>query len=300
MVASKGPPVYLAVRLAMATAVIVVASPHMTHALRFVGRGVIVAGALAGIALGVTLPIGVVTGFIVGIGSAAIVHLLVGSPAGRLTLDQVGAALDEIGVEANGLRQAPLEPRGVALATATASDGRSLLVKIYGRDAWDGQLLASTWSALWHRGESPHLGASRLQLVEHEAFLTLMAERGGVQVMPVVAAGTAAEGDALLVSETTARSFDSLDPAEIDDGLLRDRLGHGRAAAWIGPGPRADRWAAAEGPVRWVAGAHRLRQGHDRGHPAGAHDGPRPGPGHDRPRRGTGPGDRRRARLPRR
>jgi hypothetical protein len=189
MVASKGPPVYLAVRLAMATAVIVVASPHMTHALRFVGRGVIVAGALAGIALGVTLPIGVVTGFIVGIGSAAIVHLLVGSPAGRLTLDQVGAALDEIGVEASGLRQAPLEPRGVALATATASDGRSLLVKIYGHDAWDGQLLASTWSALWHRGESPHLGASRLQLVEHEAFLTLMAERGGVPVMPVVAAG---------------------------------------------------------------------------------------------------------------
>jgi hypothetical protein len=37
--------------------------------------------------------------------------------------------------------------------------------------------------------ESPHLGASRLQLVEHEAFLTLMAERGGVPVMPVVAAG---------------------------------------------------------------------------------------------------------------
>ena len=221
VVASKGPPVYLAVRLAMATAVIVVASPHMTHALRFLGRAVIVAGAFAGIALGVTLPIGVLTGFIVGIGSAAIVHLLVGSPAGRLTLDQVGAALDEIGVEATGLRQAPLEPRGVALATATASDGRSLLVKVYGRDAWDGQLLASTWSALWHRGESPHLGASRLQLVEHEAFLTLMAERGGVQVMPVVAAGTAAEGDALLVSETSARSFDSLDPAEVGDGLLR-------------------------------------------------------------------------------
>ena len=221
LVASKGPPVYLAVRLAMATAVVVVASPHMTHALRFFGRAVIVAGAFAGIALGVTLPIGVLTGFIVGIGSAAIVHLLVGSPAGRLTLDQVAAALDEIGVEATDLRQAPLEPRGVALATATASDGRSLLVKVYGRDAWDGQLLASTWSALWHRGESPHLGASRLQLVEHEAFLTLMAERGGVQVMPVVAAGTAAEGDALLVSEATARSFDSLDPAEVDDGLLR-------------------------------------------------------------------------------
>jgi hypothetical protein len=44
-------------------------------------------------------------------------------------------ALAESGVEATGLRQAPLEPHGVAIATAEAPDGRSLLVKIYGRDA---------------------------------------------------------------------------------------------------------------------------------------------------------------------
>ncbi len=220
--ASHGPPVYLAVRLAMATSVIVVASPHMTKSLRLIGRFVVVAGAVGGIALGVALPIGVLTGFIVGIGSAAFVHLLVGSPGGRLTLEQVAAALGEIGVEAADLRHAPLEPRGVALATARAPDGRSLLVKIYGRDAWDGQLLASTWSALWHRGETPHLGSGRLQLVEHEAFVTLLAERGGVPVLPVLAAGMAAEGDALLVSDATARPFARLDPTEVDEGLLRE------------------------------------------------------------------------------
>ncbi|MGZ8578383.1 MAG: lysylphosphatidylglycerol synthase transmembrane domain-containing protein [Actinomycetota bacterium] len=219
--ASHGPPVYLAVRLAVATAVIVVTSPHMTKSLRFVGRCVVVVGAVASVALGVALPIGVLTAFIVGIGSAALVHLLVGSPGGRLTLEQVAAALDELGVEAGDVRNAPLEPRGVALATATAPDGRALLVKVYGRDAWDGQLLASTWSALWHRGETPHLGSGRLQLVEHEAFVTLLAERGGVPVLPVLAAGMAAEGDALLVSEATARSFARLDPTEVDDGLLR-------------------------------------------------------------------------------
>jgi hypothetical protein len=70
-------------------------------------------------------------------------------------------ALAELGVEATGLRQVPLEPHGVAIATAEAPDGRSLLVKIYGRDAWDGQLLASAWSSLWYRGDTvPYTSAS--------------------------------------------------------------------------------------------------------------------------------------------
>ena len=86
-------------------------------------------------------------------------------------------ALAELGVEATGLRQAPLEPHGVAIATAEAPDGRSLLVKIYGRDAWDGQLLASAWSSLWYRGDTPHLSLGRREQVEHEAFVTLRAER---------------------------------------------------------------------------------------------------------------------------
>ncbi|HSO56161.1 MAG TPA: hypothetical protein VL330_26235 [Actinomycetes bacterium] len=69
-------------------------------ALALLGRGrrrllfeEVLAGALAvGIALETTLPIGMVAAFAVGSGSAAIVHLLFGSPAGRLTLDQVADA----------------------------------------------------------------------------------------------------------------------------------------------------------------------------------------------------------------
>ena len=58
-----GPPaVYLAIRLAVATAIVVMASPHMSRPLRFIGRWVVTFGALAGIALGVTLPIGMVAG----------------------------------------------------------------------------------------------------------------------------------------------------------------------------------------------------------------------------------------------
>ena len=212
MAASGSPPVYVAVRLAVATAVVVMASPYLARPLRYVGRAVVGVGALAAIALETAFPIGMVAAFAVGIGSAAIVHLLFGSPAGRLTLDQVADALADLGVEASGLRQAPLEPRGVAIATAEAPDGRSLLVKVYGRDAWDGQLLAAAWTALWYRGDTPHLALGRRQQVEHEAFVTLLAERAGVAVLPVVAAGMASEQDALLVTEATGRP---LRPARI-------------------------------------------------------------------------------------
>ena len=116
---AKGTPaVYLAVRLAVATAMVVMASPHMSRPLRFIGRWVVTVGALAGIALGVTLPIGMVAGLLIGLGSAAIMHLILGSPAGRLTLDQIATALGDLGVAATDLRHAPLEPSGVALVLA--------------------------------------------------------------------------------------------------------------------------------------------------------------------------------------
>jgi uncharacterized membrane protein YbhN (UPF0104 family)/tRNA A-37 threonylcarbamoyl transferase component Bud32 len=224
--ASGSPPVYLAVRLALATAVVVVASPYLARPFRYLGRSVVGLGAVAGIALGTALPIGMVAAFAVGIGSAAVVHLVFGSPAGRLTLDQVADALAELGVEATGLRQAPLEPRGVAIVTAEAPGGQSLLVKIYGRDAWDGRLLATAWSSLWYRGETPHLALGRRQQVEHEAFVALLAERAGVAVLPVVAAGMASERDALLVTEATGRPLHTLDPHQIDDQLLEGIWGN--------------------------------------------------------------------------
>jgi uncharacterized membrane protein YbhN (UPF0104 family)/tRNA A-37 threonylcarbamoyl transferase component Bud32 len=232
--ASGSPPVYLAVRLALATAVVVAASPYMARPFRYIGWWVVGIGGVAGVALGTGLPIGMIVAFAVGVGSAAIVHLLFGSPAGRLTFDQVAGALAELDVDATRLRQAPLEPRGVAIAFAEGPDGRSLLVKIYGRDAWDGQLLASVWSSLWYRDDGPHLALGRRQQVEHEAFVTLLAERAGVAVLPVVAAGMASQRDALLVTEVTGRPLRTLDPDEVDDELLRGIWGNARRLHALG------------------------------------------------------------------
>jgi uncharacterized membrane protein YbhN (UPF0104 family) len=238
-IAASDPPArYPAMRLALAAAVVVAASPHVSRPLRRIGRFVLIAGAFASVALGVAWPSGVVAGFAVGVGAAALVHLVLGSPGGRLSLDQVRMALADLGVAAADLRYAPLSPSGVAIVLGRTADGRSIRVKVYGRDAWDGQLLTSLWSSVWNRGETPRVGG-RLQQVEHEAFVTLLAERSGIVVQPVVTAGLAAGRDAMLVIETgdarplSALGADDLDDAtlrrvwELDDALFRARIAHG-------------------------------------------------------------------------
>jgi len=242
-IASSNPPArYPAMRVAIAAAVVVSASPHVSRPLRRIGRIVLVLGAAASVAVGVAVPSGIAAGFAVGIGAAALVHLLLGSPGGRLSLDQVRIALADLGVGAVDLRYAPLGPSGVAIVLGQTADGRSIRVKVYGRDAWDGQLITSVWSSLWNRGETPRVGG-RLQQVEHEAFVTLLAERAGVTVQPVVTAGLAEGRDAILVIDTgdarplSVLSADDIDDAtltriwELDAKLFRARIAHGRLDA---------------------------------------------------------------------
>ena len=88
---------------------------------------------------------------------------------------------------------------GVFVVRAEDAAGRPLLVKVYGRDAYDSQLLAKLWRTLWYQGAGPRLRLSRVQAVEHEALVTLLAAQAGVPTRTVVTAGEAAAGDALLV-----------------------------------------------------------------------------------------------------
>ena len=80
-------------------------------------------------------------------------------------------------------------------------EGRHLDVSVYGRDASDAQLLAKTTRFLLYRDSGPTLTFTRRQQVEHEAYLTLMAEQAGAHMAQVLAAGPAGPArDALLVT----------------------------------------------------------------------------------------------------
>jgi uncharacterized membrane protein YbhN (UPF0104 family) len=143
-----------------------------------------------------------------GTAAATLIHLIFGSPGGRPTPDEVARALADLGFETEHVEHASLQRRGVGTMRVVEPGGETFLVKVYGRDAWDGQLLSSIWSFLWYRDETPTLTLSRLQQVEHEAFVTLMAERAQVPVLPVVAAGPVAN-DALLVVDLEGEPLSS-------------------------------------------------------------------------------------------
>jgi uncharacterized membrane protein YbhN (UPF0104 family)/tRNA A-37 threonylcarbamoyl transferase component Bud32 len=219
LTSSGPPPIFPAIRIALVTAVLVTTSPHLGMPARRAGRLLLTVGTLSSIALGAVQPIGVIAGLSLGAAAATLIHLIFGSPGGRPTPDQVAEALADIGFETQHVEPARLQHRGVGMMRAASPDGGSLLIKVYGRDAWDGQLLSSIWSFLWYRDETPTLTLSRLQQVEHEAFVTLLAERAGVPVLPVVAAGPVAN-DALVVVDLEGEPFSSSE--DVTDEMLAD------------------------------------------------------------------------------
>lgn len=220
-VGADPPPVYLAIRLAVLTAVVVTASPYMTRPLRRVGRALIALGALASVALGIAYPIGIVAGLLIGMLAGAIVHLVRGSPGGLLTFDEVATALSDIGVrvESSSIAMTSIQIPGEQLLRASTTSGDIVVVKVYGRDAWDAQFVGSLWNSLTTRGENLQVTAGRRERVEHESLVVLLAERAGVPVLPLVAAGESVEGDALLVTNGSALSFESM-PADLVEDLM--------------------------------------------------------------------------------
>ena len=217
---SSGPPVvYVASRVAVLTAIIVTASPHLARPWRYASRVVIALGALAAIGLNATNLLGASAGIAVGIAAAAITHLVLGSPQGRLTDAQVQVALADLGVPTTGVSASP-DPQAVNLLVARTEQDTELRVTVYGRDAWDSQLVGSLWTALTRRGERAQIWGTRRSRVEHEALFTLLASEAGVPTLDVVAVGVADQGDALLVTTSPRASLDDLDAETLDDELL--------------------------------------------------------------------------------
>ena len=104
---------YPSIRLAMTAAVVMTASPHLALPVRRLGRWLIGFSAIAVAALGATSPLGAVAALLVAAGSAAFVHLVFGSSAGRPSLELVRDALAQLGVATTGLEVADRQTAGL-------------------------------------------------------------------------------------------------------------------------------------------------------------------------------------------
>ena len=193
-----GPPGFPPGLLTLSTAAISSASPHLARPYRHLGRWLIAAQFAGAMFLGATFASGGIAAIAVGLLASAGVHLVFGSPGGRPDAARILIALEQLGIQVDDLRPLPMHREGAVLFEGSDDQG-SLLVKVYGRDAWDGQLLSNVWRLAWYRDTHRSARLSRIELVEHEGFVTLLAERSGVSVPPLVTAGSAGRGDALVV-----------------------------------------------------------------------------------------------------
>jgi len=175
-----------------------VGSPRMTRPYRTLGRWVVVLGTVSVAMLGLSSPLGALASSLAGVVLAGVLRLALGSCGGDPDPERLAEGLRALGLSVTELAPTANRESGVAQFSALDHDGRPLLVRVCGRDARDTQVLVKAWRSIWYR-EAGALTLTRLQQVEHEALLTLVAAQAGVPVAAVIRVGQTPEKDAVLV-----------------------------------------------------------------------------------------------------
>jgi uncharacterized membrane protein YbhN (UPF0104 family) len=187
-------------RVAATVAVATAALPYVSRWLQRTIDTILVLLAVATVVDASGLPVSVLASLALGWGITALVHLIFGSPLGLPSTAEVQQLLSDLDLDADSIAPKERQEWGVGRFGGRIGSA-DVDVSVYGRDAADAQLLAKTARFLFYRDSGPTLTFTRRQQVEHEAYLTLMAERAGANVPAVLAAGPAGPaGDALLVT----------------------------------------------------------------------------------------------------
>jgi undecaprenyl-diphosphatase len=208
---------------AVVAAMVAVATPYLPKATyRGAAWGLAVLTAGADVYLGVSLPLGAFAAVFVGWGVGALLHLLWGAPGRRTSEVVVRRVLERAGLrptEIVVIRDHLGAPREFQVSTET---GDRLRVEVIGRLHRRGgpwyrlrRLLASVEVEDEPRLSTPYHEA------EHEALVTLFAQRAGLRTPPIVLTCETRHGAPLLVRQRIeGRRLTELRCEEIDDWLL--------------------------------------------------------------------------------
>jgi len=214
---------YPELRLAAATAVIVVVGPELVRTVRVVATWLVPLASLGAVVLGAARPSGGLAGLALGLGAGAIPRLAFGTAAGVPPTAQVRDAMTSLGIEVSDLRPAAQQHVGAAEYVGHDADGHPLKLRVLGRDAQDTQRLARQWRLLSYKDPPRSAPTGRLEQVEHEALATVMAAQAAVRVPEVVMAALGPDGDALVVTRQPDIEPLELSSAEqVSDGTLDD------------------------------------------------------------------------------
>ena len=218
-------------QVALFMSVTMAALPYLSRGLQRIIEIFVALVALAAAVGGHGLPVNLLGSLAIGWAAAVAVRLVFGSPLGLPSAEDVRLLLGELGVHAGPVRAVPRQVWGVAKyrASQTAdgdggAPGQPVAVSVYGRDAADAKLLTKAGRFLFYRDSGPSLTITRLQQVEHEAYLTLRAGQSGATVPEIIEAGVAGPSrDALIVSGWPAgQLLSEADGGTISDAALDD------------------------------------------------------------------------------
>jgi uncharacterized membrane protein YbhN (UPF0104 family)/tRNA A-37 threonylcarbamoyl transferase component Bud32 len=212
---------YPELRLATATAVLVVVGPELVRNIRALATWLVPLAALGAVVIGAALPSAILGALALGIGAGALVRLAFGTAEGFPPSEDVRSALTTLGVDVAELRPSSRQRRGAVEYVGNDADGAQLKVRMLGRDAQDTQRLALRWRSLAYRDPPRSVRDGRVEQVEHEALATLMAAQAGVRVPEVVMAALGPEGDAFIVTrQPNIEPLESSSPDEVSDETL--------------------------------------------------------------------------------
>ena len=213
-------PLYPVLRVAFATAILVVAAPHLVRPLRWLNWLVLFLLALAATDLGYGLPNDVLGGFGVGLFVAGFVLIVFGSPRGVPQRADVQEAANSLGVDISDLSVPDRQAWGARQFEGISNAGAPVAVSVYGRDARDAQLASRWWRSVWYRDSGPALTTSRLHQVEHQALMTIEAGRAGVPTQDLLVAGEPSKREALIALSARGTLLSDLDDAGVSDDEL--------------------------------------------------------------------------------
>jgi uncharacterized protein (TIRG00374 family) len=217
---------YPVTQIAVAIAVAATALPYLSRPVHRLVWFLIAVGVLSAVSGGHALPVNAISSAAIGWGVATALHLAVGSPLGLPSAAEVTAWIADLNVAVRDITRASRQVWGVEQFTGQDPAGEPVELAVYGRDASDARVLAKLWRFAVYRDSGPTLIMDRLQQVEHEAYLTLMAGRAGVLVPDVLAAGRfGPSNDAALVTRVPAgHALSQADGAGLTDGALDEIL----------------------------------------------------------------------------
>ena len=180
---------YPVTQLAVTIAVVATALPYLSRPVHRLVSFLVAVAALAAVSGGYALPVNALSSLMLGWGVAAALHLAVGSPLGLPSTTEVTEWVADLNLTVKDITRSPRQVWGVEQLTGQDQAGGAIELAVYGRDASDARALAKLWRFCLYRDSGPTLIVDRMQQVEHEAYLTLMAGRAGVLVPEVLAAG---------------------------------------------------------------------------------------------------------------